>query len=73
MLNSKTVFVFGAGASKEVNLPVGSNLRRIIYDKLDFRVSSSGNRNPNYGDETLLIITFRRANAFAMEFFFLRQ
>jgi hypothetical protein len=37
MLKSKTVFVLGAGASKEVNLPIGSELRKIIAKRLEFK------------------------------------
>jgi DNA-binding HxlR family transcriptional regulator len=39
MLKSKTVFVLGAGASKEVGLPVGSELKSTIAAKLDWRIS----------------------------------
>ncbi|SFJ16539.1 hypothetical protein SAMN04515648_2958 [Phyllobacterium sp. CL33Tsu] len=35
MFKKKTVFVVGAGASKEVNLPVGVELKSIIADKVD--------------------------------------
>lgn len=37
MLPSKTVFVVGAGASHEVGLPVGNNLKATIAQKLDLR------------------------------------
>jgi hypothetical protein len=37
MLSSKTVFIVGAGASKEVGLPIGSELKNIIATKLDMR------------------------------------
>lgn len=53
MLKSKTVFVLGAGASREVNLPVGGALRRIIYDKLDYRTDDLGHRDAKYGDTKL--------------------
>lgn len=37
MLPSKTVFVLGAGASKEVGLPLGEELKKIIATMLDLR------------------------------------
>ncbi|MBL0317859.1 MAG: hypothetical protein IPP74_00900 [Alphaproteobacteria bacterium] len=37
MFRSKTVFVVGAGASKEVNLPVGEELKRKISQKIDIK------------------------------------
>jgi hypothetical protein len=37
MLSSKTVFIVGAGASQEVGMPIGWELRDIIADKLDMR------------------------------------
>lgn len=36
-LNKNTVFVIGAGASKEANLPTGYELKNIISDLLDIR------------------------------------
>ncbi|MAL40612.1 hypothetical protein [Thalassospira sp.] len=39
MFERKTVFVIGAGASKEFNLPVGLELRDIISDKLNILYS----------------------------------
>lgn len=53
MLRAKTVFVVGAGASNEVGLPVGSQLKRIIYDKLDFRRDAFGHPDPSYGDRKI--------------------
>ncbi len=41
MLRSKTVFVLGAGASKEANLPIGSELRKIIAKRLEFKFDTS--------------------------------
>lgn len=35
--NKNTVFVIGAGASKEANLPTGYELKNIISDLLDMR------------------------------------
>jgi hypothetical protein len=41
MFKSKTVFVLGAGASKEAGLPLGNELRDGIVSLLDFRSDSS--------------------------------
>jgi hypothetical protein len=54
MLKSKTVFIIGAGASHEANLPIGRDLRKIIYDKVDFRADNFGRRDAKYGDSRLL-------------------
>ena len=35
MIKSKTVFIVGAGASAEVGLPVGGQLKKVISDKLN--------------------------------------
>ncbi|MGD0843306.1 MAG: hypothetical protein ABSA06_02945 [Geobacteraceae bacterium] len=43
MLNSKTVFILGAGASYEVGFPLGSKLKEIISSKLDLEVDYNGN------------------------------
>ena len=46
MIKSKTVFVIGAGASKEVGFPLGAELRHIISSKLNFGADgSSGDRD----------------------------
>lgn len=37
MFRSKTVIIVGAGASKEVNLPVGEELKRKISQKIDIK------------------------------------
>jgi hypothetical protein len=42
VFTSKTVFVLGAGASKEVSLPLGSELAEIICKKLDVRFDRAG-------------------------------
>ena len=42
MFRSKTVFVVGAGASKEVNLLVGEDLKRKISQKIDFKFEDFG-------------------------------
>ena len=39
-----TVFVLGAGASKEVGLPIGSELTEEIATLLDLRMDSMGQR-----------------------------
>lgn len=41
MFNKKTLFVVGAGASSEVNLPTGKELKLIIADKVDMRFDYS--------------------------------
>lgn len=38
MITNKTVFVVGAGASREVDLPVGDRLKKLIADKLDIQL-----------------------------------
>lgn len=47
MFNSKTVFIIGAGASAEVNMPVGSELKEKIAKRLDF---SKGQPDEDIGD-----------------------
>lgn len=42
MIKSKTVFVVGAGASNEVGLPTGFELRKLIAAKLDNRFDNFG-------------------------------
>ena len=37
MFRSKTVFILGAGASAEVGLPIGNELKKIIAQKIDIR------------------------------------
>jgi hypothetical protein len=37
VFRSKTVFVVGAGASREAGLPTGAELKRIIASKLDIK------------------------------------
>ena len=39
MFNSKTTIVVGAGASAELGMPVGSELKKTIATKLDIRFS----------------------------------
>ena len=40
----KTVFIIGAGASKEVNLPIGSELKKLIATALDIRYAHFNSR-----------------------------
>lgn len=47
---SKTVFVIGAGASKEVDLPTGNELKSKIANKLNFKVE---NRQLKGGDQAI--------------------
>lgn len=42
MLNSKTVFILGAGASYEVGFPLGSELKKLISSKLDLYFDTVG-------------------------------
>jgi hypothetical protein len=44
-MDRKTVFVIGAGASTEVNLPTGDNLKKIIAKLLDIRFPDGYNQN----------------------------
>ena len=53
MFQSKTVFVVGAGASKEVGLPTGKELRETIARKLEFRNDSLGKLER--GDREILL------------------
>ena len=54
MLSSKTVFVVGAGASKEANMPVGWELRDMIAAKLHMRFEPPFNRFIGTGDQKIL-------------------
>lgn len=42
MFRSKTVFVLGAGASEEVGLPIGKDLKNIIAEKIDIKFQPYG-------------------------------
>ncbi|CAG4883868.1 conserved protein of unknown function [Georgfuchsia toluolica] len=44
MIKSKTVFIVGAGASAEVKLPVGEQLKKIISDKLNIKFDDFGSK-----------------------------
>lgn len=50
-MNQRTVVVVGAGASKEVNLPTGYELKQIISNLLDFRFDL---RDQKSGDPLIL-------------------
>ena len=50
-MRKSLVFVLGAGASKEVNLPTGEELKRSIADALNFRVE--GIYRINGGDQRI--------------------
>jgi len=52
MFKDRTVFVLGAGSSKEVEMPLGSELIPKISQMLNFHFSR-GNRVPNQGDATI--------------------
>ena len=53
MFRSKTVFILGAGASAEVGLPIGNELKQIIAQKIDIRFDSFGH-NPISGDTQIV-------------------
>jgi hypothetical protein len=50
VLRNKTVFVGGAGASREVGLPTGSELKPVIADKLNIKYKFSEPYIPVTGD-----------------------
>jgi hypothetical protein len=62
MLSSKTVFIVGAGASQEADMPVGSGLRDIIAEKLHIRVKSGG-KFVGRGDVAILEELHRRRSS----------
>ena len=47
MSKKSLVLVVGAGASKEVNLPVGAELKNKIAEKLDIRFDDWGSKITN--------------------------
>lgn len=53
MFRKRTLFVVGAGASAEVGLPVGTELAKIIGNKLDIRFDDFGQRHIGSGDKDL--------------------
>ena len=56
-MTTRTVFVIGAGASKEVNLPTGYELKRNIASLLDFRF---GNFKAFEGGDNIIITAIKR-------------
>ena len=52
MLPFKTVFILGAGASKEVGLPTGSELKKLIAKNLDIEFDTLG-RFTGKGNRTI--------------------
>jgi hypothetical protein len=59
MKNPQTLFIIGAGASREANLPTGKELTEIIARRLDFRVNG-GSLLPGHGDNDILDIFQQR-------------
>jgi hypothetical protein len=59
MRNPQTLFIIGAGASREANLPTGKQLVEIISQRLDYRVAH-GVRVQGHGDEDILDIFQQR-------------
>ncbi len=53
MRNPRTLFIVGAGASKEAGLPVAKELVEEIANRLDFRIEQ-GMLRPDFGDEDIL-------------------
>jgi len=53
MFKSKTVFVLGAGASKEANLPIGTELKEQIAEALDIRFDFSSSE-PRSGNRSIV-------------------
>jgi hypothetical protein len=53
MRAEKTVFIVGAGASKEVGLPVGKELIEIVTGKLNYQIRE-GSLVPGLGDQDVL-------------------
>jgi hypothetical protein len=53
MFNSQTLFIVGAGASCEVKLPAGIDLKRQIRSKLNFEFEHEGLYFPTSGDNEI--------------------
>lgn len=68
MLKSKTVFIVGAGASKEVGFPLGIELKSVISDKLNLQVDY-GERRITTGD-TYIYNALRQKYKGAVEHYF---
>lgn len=66
MLRQQTVFVIGAGASNEFELPIGTKLAQIISQKLDIRFDSW--KNLATGDQELFDAIRQHANGEAGKF-----
>src|SRR6266404_1399878 len=58
MLSRKTVFILGAGASKEAGLPIGSELITLIADKLNMVDGFS--QQPRREDHAILLQALRK-------------
>lgn len=54
MFKSKTVFIVGAGASKEGGLPTGVELKKTIADKLNFTYPRGGINGDWIGGDTTI-------------------
>jgi hypothetical protein len=54
-MSQNTVFVIGAGASEEANLPTGYELKETISRLLDFKFDSTFRDKTKSGDETIII------------------
>lgn len=61
MRNPRTVFIVGAGASKEAGLPVGKELIDIIAERLNYHVRN-GTLNPELGDPDILDVLQQHAH-----------
>ncbi len=58
MLPSKTIFIVGAGASQEVGLPVGAQLKKIISDKLNVQLDDFG--QPTRSGDPVIVNVLRQ-------------
>ena len=67
MLREKTVFIVGAGASREFNLPVGTQLAQMISQKLNINFDNWGEGKAT-GDHDLFDAVRRHANGDAGSF-----
>lgn len=64
MFESKTVFVVGAGASREAGLPIGSELKLQIRDLLDIRYTLTSNPySPNSADSEIAAALFQHVTS----------
>ena len=50
-MSNKNIFIIGAGASKEANLPTGDELKKIITELLDINFDFSTQKS---GDRTIV-------------------